>query len=247
MKGKVIKIIIKIISISLLLIIISYLVKLLNLYRGFNFEFYDNPLETITTYIINSSKYPERYANAVQVCNTLNIKTFERFEASYPTQEEYVKSGTKMPHKGQYGVALSHTTLWKKFIQSKKDYCLILEDDIVLSTKEPIDNVISEIQKGIVDMKKNKKEFFYLGSCYGGECAHSYILSKEGAHKLLNIIDLNSHLPFDTQISQCKDITKQFTINIPNDDGMFGDGLIKQNRKNFKSTISHAAETGRSA
>ena len=242
MKGKLIK---KIIIICLLVFII-YCIFYVDYNYNFNLELFDNPLETITTYIINSSKYPERYANAVQVCNTLNIKTFERFEASYPTQEEYVKSGTKMPHKGQYGVALSHTTLWKKFIQSKKDYCLILEDDIALSTKEPVDKVISEIQKGYVDVKKNKIEFFYLGSCYGGECAHAYILSKEGAHKLLNIIDLNSHLPFDTQISQCKDITKQFTINIPNDDDMFGDGLIKQNRKNFKSTISHAAETGRS-
>jgi GR25 family glycosyltransferase involved in LPS biosynthesis len=243
MKGKLIK---KIIIICLLVFII-YCIFYIDYNYNFNLELFDNPLETIPTYIINSSKYPERYDNAVQVCNTLNIKTFERFEASYPTQEEYVKSGTKMPHKGQYGCALSHTSLWKKFIQSKKDYCLILEDDIALSTKEPVDKVISEIQKGYVDVKKNKIEFFYLGSCYGGECAHAYILSKEGAHKLLNIIDLNSHLPFDTQISQCKDITKQFTINIPNDDGMFGDGLIKQNRKNFKSTISHAAAAGRSA
>jgi len=243
MKGKLIK---KIIIICLLVFII-YCIFYIDYNYNFNLELFDNPLETIPTYIINSSKYPERYDNAVQICNTLNINNIERFEAIYPTQEEYVKSGTKVKKKGLYGCALSHTSLWKKFIQSKKDYCLILEDDIALSTKEPVDKVISEIQKGYVDVKKNKIEFFYLGSCYGGECTHAYILSKEGAHKLLNIIDLNSHLPFDTQISQCKDITKQFTINIPNDDGMFGDGLIKQNRKNFKSTISHAAAAGRSA
>ena len=236
MKGKLIKNII----ISCLLVFIIYCIFYVDYNYNFNLELFDNPLETITTYIINSSKYPEKYTSTLDVCNTLNINNIERFEAIYPTQEEYVKSGTKMPHKGQYGCALSHTSLWKKFIESKKEYCLILEDDIGLSTKEPIDTVISEIQKCFVDMKKNNIELYFIGYCGNGvtiACTQAYLISKKCAQKLLNIIDIKSVDPIDVQIQKYKDIIKKAAINIPNDDGLFGNGLIKQNRKKFKSTI----------
>jgi GR25 family glycosyltransferase involved in LPS biosynthesis len=101
--------------------------------------------------------------------------------------------------RGQIGCSLSHINAWNLFIKSNYNYGIFFEDDIEINKQffdETFSNTLSELEKITFDwcylsmgrsdtydgIKLNK--YLYIPS-YVGYGTYAYILSKEGANKLL--------------------------------------------------------------
>lgn len=119
--------------------------------------------------------------------------------------------------KGVIGCALSHYNLWKELSESSYDYFVIFEDDIMLTNnfKNKFDNILTKLNSNI-----NEYECLFLGysmyneerkvnsHIYDDKCTpdilieklnknlyiggtFSYIITKQGANKLLKYIKNN--------------------------------------------------------
>lgn len=218
-----------------IIIVIIVIIFFINYKSTFIIESFENSVENIHTYIINGNKHPERFENTIKVCDMLHINNIERFEAIYPALDEFKQQNISV-NIGQYGCTLSHIGVWKKIIKSNHQYHLILEDDIAIPANVNVETIISDLNKTFLDGTQKGTDFIYIGSCFGGMCTHAYIISKNGAEKLLHTIDVKSVKPIDHQIKDYDGITKLFSTNIPNDKNTWGDGLIKQSTK-VHSTI----------
>jgi GR25 family glycosyltransferase involved in LPS biosynthesis len=115
-------------------------------------------------------------------------------------------SHREIPSKGVIGCYLSHITLWKKLLESDKEYMLIFEDDAVpqennldikikelINEKSDFDIILlgNEIRDTIPLKNKSKnlrKCIFFFG-------LHAYIISKKAVKKLIKYI-----FPIDIQI-----------------------------------------------
>jgi glycosyl transferase family 25 len=113
------------------------------------------------------------------------------------------------------GCAMAHIKVWKKFLDSNKNYCIIFEDDVVLEN-----NFVEDFEKAINNVPKDF-DILYLG-CFGCDnntnlftipfsltmnlkdteyvnqyikkpkiafALHAYTLSRKGAEKLLYFIE----------------------------------------------------------
>lgn len=127
--------------------------------------------------------------------------------------------------RGQLGCFLSHYTLWHNLLhQSTLPYYIILEDDCVLdkSFQEHTQNVISELPpdydfcylyvyddhyKNTTDVEIHNKQ--YINKAYFTWCALSYIISRQGAKKLLEYCK-DIDLPLDEKIAH---LIKNGTLN----------------------------------
>jgi GR25 family glycosyltransferase involved in LPS biosynthesis len=115
---------------------------------------------------------------------------------------DYNKKDKKL-NMGEIGCYLSHVSAWNKFIESRKNYGIFFEDDIVINElyfNKVFNRIIDELiiyNFDILFLSRNAMsnsqfyegqiigKFFYKPSkiMYG---AHSYILSKKGAKKFIN-------------------------------------------------------------
>ena len=106
---------------------------------------------------------------------------------------------------GVLGCALSHIKLWKQLVNDSIDYYLIFEDDVKLvpNFRTRLQNVINTFSGDI-----NGIDIIYLGYTRGKKQIHesplisiksgeywgtfSYLITKQGANKILNFIKENS-------------------------------------------------------
>lgn len=102
--------------------------------------------EQIKIYVINlkSSIDRRKYIENLLSKLGLNFEIFdavigkdlnEQFIENIYDSEKARKNFGRELSKGEIGCALSHKTLWKKIVEEKIDYALILEDDIMLDSK----------------------------------------------------------------------------------------------------------------
>lgn len=122
------------------------------------------------------------------------------------------------------GCAMSHLGVWKKFLMTKEQHCLILEDDVIFEnkfSKEKINQVISYTPKNFdllylgcfdsiifkyaMTLLSNagsfKKINKYINKPSVALATHAYIISRKGAKKLIKLLDhnINNHIDFCIQ------------------------------------------------
>jgi len=120
---------------------------------------------------------------------------------------DYMKTNYKRDFKrGEVGCVLSHIKSWKKFLESDYKYGIFFEDDIEIN-KEYFDiifpNILTELPEHNFDWcylgmnglgfvndyyKKIISKYFYETESISYGC-HAYILSREGANKILKYYD----------------------------------------------------------
>jgi glycosyl transferase family 25 len=127
------------------------------------------------------------------------------------------------------GCAMAHIKVWKLFLESNTEYAIILEDDVVFehNFKEKLDlgikntpddfdilylgcfgcqnnlnfNTLQFANLGILNLKANFKNQF-VNKPFVALATHAYIVSRNGAKKLLSYIDRNIYTHIDIHIQE---------------------------------------------
>lgn len=165
----------------------------------------------------------------------------------------------KKEEKGEVAVYLGHISILKEFLKSDKKYALIFEDDIFLPKKENEQKEMGTKINHLINNLPHDAEMVYFGYCfedckkskpYEGNpdlfnhavspvCLHSYLVSREGARKLLDMI-----IPITQGIDVViLHLIRQKKINAYTVNN--GYLQVLQNRKDLGSDISnieHAAD-----
>lgn len=157
-------------------------------------------------FVINLDHNTDRLHNFSMLMKDLGYQ-FTRFKA---INGQLYKPDYLSP--GEYGCYLSHKTLWEKIAKDPDiNKAIIFEDDVILGEGlEGIDHA-----KVLIEHYVNQYSYdiFYLGKCldrcdlhisqgpgvvrtFKPLCAHAYVLSKQGAIKLLNCVNSSDHTPF---------------------------------------------------
>ena len=129
---------------------------------------------------------------------------------------------------GEIACHLGHLKILRIFLRSKHDYCLILEDDIQ-KTKNPeqtvirLNNIVSNlplnfdllyVSRGFSYCKMDTKYSNVLNKTYYSLTTSSYIISKEGAEKILSNKPKKISFPIDLLYAglSFKKKIKSFTV-----------------------------------
>ena len=139
------------------------------------------------------------------------------------------------------GCAMSHLNVWKKFLKTKEQYCLILEDDVIFYKKN-IQNINYNLYNDITNiLNYTPKDFdlLYLG-CFDSNifkyamtllsnagsfkkinkyinkpsvalATHAYIISRKGTKRLIKLLDHNINNHIDFCIQR---LNKNKLINV---------------------------------
>tara|TARA_Y100001970_G_scaffold293968_1_gene445198 strand:+ start:10207 stop:11037 length:831 start_codon:yes stop_codon:yes gene_type:complete len=114
----------------------------------------------------------------------------------------------KKEERGEVAVFLGHVSILKEFLKSNNKYALIFEDDIFLPKKEEEQKEMGKKIKHLIKNIPEEADMVYFGYCfedckkakpYKGNpelfnhavvpvCLHSYLVSREGAKKLLDLV-----------------------------------------------------------
>ena len=166
-----------IISIILILLII-FLIYKNKKFLNEHFQIPDNNIYTsidnlndLMTYVINLKKDVERKEIIIKQLenNNLNYEITEAVNGSELDleklkKENMIKITEGELKKGQYGCYLSHINIWKKFLETDKKYCLVLEDDALLcdNFNKKINHMIWELNNLDLNISKNNVDMIYL-------------------------------------------------------------------------------------
>lgn len=114
--------------------------------------------------------------------------------------KEFVKLNAKIPNDSQIGCCLSHQLCYKKLLESKDEWCLILEDDILLPENfkfelNAIEDKLNSSEKPIILLlsgwfwyfNQNFLQNLNFKKVYSGFLAHSYLINRAAAQKLAEI------------------------------------------------------------
>ena len=171
--------------------------------------------------VINLENNKKRLINITKNLNNLGIK-FERFNAIYGknlTTKEIENATTFIGRNflcnhGVIGCALSHLTIWEQFAKSKDKLVLISEDDVEYNSHFPellknIYKIYNETNFDILNLNTSLGIFssfqnseyidkYELNKPIFPLTMASYVISKSGVAKLLNIINnkINYHIDF---------------------------------------------------
>jgi hypothetical protein len=172
---------------------------------------------TYPTYVINLDRRSDRLDSFTAQPAIDQFKSFRRFSAvdgaklnifndkrvSLHTRQnikrKYRRSHYEINTPGAIGASLSHLGIWKEFLASEAPYCVVFEDDTVVTQKE-LDK-ISELAttlppdwdmwllgthrwafNGKPLIRKNPETWWSVSDFTG---AHAYVLSRRGAKILL--------------------------------------------------------------
>jgi glycosyl transferase family 25 len=97
--------------------------------------------------------------------NTLNIQELEN--TNVINQNASIKAINRILRRGEIGCSLSHINVWKNFLNSDKEYLLILEDDSILSHNFRIN--VNDLFKELTSIKWDC--FFLSENCYRFYCS----------------------------------------------------------------------------
>lgn len=112
--------------------------------------------------------------------------------------ELFCKRYVKEVRPGEIGCTLSHQKCYRKLVESREKYALILEDDIVIRHK--IDTLVPEIEKLLNTDEprvillsgwywylgtKTIKQHYRLARVYDAFLTHAYIINREAASLLI--------------------------------------------------------------
>ena len=187
-------------------------------------------MDLIPCYVVNLDSDKKKWEDTTSTLSSLGIK-HERFPAVYGKKlsPEYIKEIThasvyynqingrsldqQVPTLGAIGCYLSHVGIWQKLVESDSDMCLVFEDDLAkTSSLKEVEDFVDTVPKGWdfiylgyykplpSDGYDIRKDNYYKvkGMTY---MTHSYLVSKQGATKLLKsalpiFCQIDSHISF---------------------------------------------------
>jgi hypothetical protein len=160
----------------------------------------------LCSYIITLPKRLNNVTNIILPNLNFSTKTkiFNAILKNTINKEELIKNNklnykTKL-NEGQLACHLSHLSVMEQFLKTNYKYCLIFEDDLKKPKKIDYNLYIHKI----LDYIDKDTDLIYLGSCFNScsrdqqtqfkglkrcfrpLCRHAYIVSKEGATKILD-------------------------------------------------------------
>lgn len=148
------------------------------------------------TYCINLKHRSDRWAHVSSVHNVtrfdaidtkLDTEKYKEYSLAYSPIDIEVKIYFEI-HQGAYGAYLSHYLLWKKIVEEKLDYTLILEDDISPgSVNKVLDSNLMIKDYDLIQLSKRFRFDMYGNPIFDG--AESYILSQKGALALIALTE----------------------------------------------------------
>ena len=206
-------------------------------------------------YVINLKRDSERLKNITSELKKQNIINFELIEAidskkisdndinlSVSKNNKFINPQNTNMNKEEICCSLSHLKAYKKFIDSKFEYALILEDDAVF-----IDNFTENLKKFIIKSFIHDKQIIFLSELWeffkkpinkennyeivnvaNAVYAHSYVINKKAA---ISIYSFNYPV---------KTIADNFVVfNIYCGVKLLGLNpfLLRQDKKKFDSTV----------
>lgn len=212
-------------------------------------------------HVINLERSKDRLYNISKNLGKYNIKfkKFSAIEGKKLTEEQIYDNTTYacrliLCNHGLVGCALSHISLWKELINDNTtNHYIILEDDSIIDSE--FKNVITEI-----DNIKDKLNFdilsLYCGqsiNCHQYENIYKlsngiiigrpiyplsmtcYIINKQGAKKLLSLIDqINYHIDFEIAWKTLFNDIKYYSLNR---------NIIKHNWETKSTIESHGTQS----
>ena len=172
--------------------------------------------------IINLKHNKKRLKNITNNLQNLGINNYQIFDAIYGknlSKQEIKNNTTFMARNflcnyGMIGCAMSHIKIWKDFLNSKDKLILISEDDVEYNNNFPdflnnIYNIYDKIRFDILNINTSVGIFssfsksifidnYELNKPIFPLTMASYIISKTGAKRLLNIITdkISYHIDF---------------------------------------------------
>ena len=223
-----------------------------------------NNTQSYVLYIPKREKYIKNVMNKIDI----DAKYIKGPPKANVDREQLFKEGmlskkyydmNKKEEKGEVAVFLGHVSILREFLKSNNKYALIFEDDIFLPKKEKEQKEMGKKIKHLIKNIPTEAEMVYFGYCFEDckkakpyknnpslfshavvpVCLHSYLVSREGARKLLDmIIPLTEGLDVVILHLIRQKKINAFTVN--------KDYLqVLQNRKDLGSDISnieHAAD-----
>lgn len=163
------------------------------------------------TYIVNLPESIERKKYMQAICepiSSLEIEFVEGIDGRKMQIEErngcfnvskFAKRNSFYPRPGEIGCTLSHQKCYRKLLDSKDKYVLILEDDIVI--QEPLNGIIDSIERLLDDDKptivllsgwfwySSRKKIdgnHYLANVVDGYLTHAYAVNRQAAYLMLD-------------------------------------------------------------
>lgn len=180
------------------------------------------------TYVINLKSSDSRYDRTINELTTayINKSNIHRFEAVYGASIDRQTNPNISPFCRTYctdemiGCALSHIRVSNIFLNTKADYCLVVEDDIKILNHTTFTSDVSELYNKHKDYDIIK--LFCQGICtkngsmFAGSTA-AYILTRNGAKRISN---MKSTYHIDMQFNQLK-VCNMSIISTYDDDQYF--------------------------
>lgn len=196
------------------IIILMVIIILYGLYKANYKPKYINTFDNIEIQIINMKDRPDRKQRMIKelIKHDINGNFYEAINGMDLDIDDMYKKGMikhqdsdRIMRRGEYGCYLSHTNIYKDFLdKSNKKYLLIFEDDAILGNDfkndclDVLDNLDrNEIQFDMLFLSTNCRD--KTENCSGrhittkiykpvdlGYGMHTYIVTKEGAKKLLD-------------------------------------------------------------
>ena len=129
---------------------------------------------------------------------------------------------------GEFGCAWSHINIYKQMIEKNDKYYLVLEDDVCLV--KPIDKLFNLLNNIPVDadychlalsdwypfiLTEPSNEYFYKCKKTFFNRTTAYIISLNGAKKIINYIGNEINLPIDDLINTIYRTTLDFNVYVP--------------------------------
>ena len=243
------------IIILLILLIFSFIF----LYKFNLIESFSND---IPIYVISLEEKIERKKYISNLLKDIKFTYFDAVNGKAINNEDMIIKNQFVSHnyedthsKGQLGCLLSHLKLLIQLKNSNLDMYFILEDDIIFRKDFKMNNVLDIIKK-IKNIENY--DFIFLGHCFEKEgkiidkitynntthnicesvqpqCLHSYIVTKKGANKILNL-NYKINLPIDNYYSYL--ISKKIINSIS-----FKDTLINQPWQEKEDTLKFGSST----
>lgn len=216
------------------------------------------PCENIITYnnslfdnvwVINLKSRQDRWKLTSDRLGKIGItpKRWDAIDAkSKPLIDTYNSYKKPQRNKGEVACFLSHYSLWEKLYEDNVSSAVIFEDDIILSPEVSKTKILEVCNDG------TGASIIFLGYCLGtprfktpetslgeGMCLHAYVVSRKGLELLLAWVRKHymyaiDHLTYNFCRKEMCVITKT-PDNLPK--GIFGDGLIIQDRSNLGTNI----------
>lgn len=186
----------------------------------------------ICVYVVSLESAQKRRIFFDKINNWLEFKFFNACDAKKKRVPfiEYIKQGFGKNNFsfGALGCLLSHRILWKNLVNSSDKYMIILEDDVVID-KQTYQYWIDKLSKGqignfdvlflgaydgkSIPMLTKIKYFSFFNGFVSNVfedtlyCTYGYVVSRDGARKLLKKTSLNLPVDYWKEFNKDNDLT----------------------------------------